>query len=1237
MTNLVQITVKANDTSAWSDISKKATAAGMQAADAFNRAFKLRADASIGATERLKESGGLGGKDTELMNKLRSYGNTPGGIGILGTGNDTSLMSMLKNQIRSMGSSGGPGLLSTGAGGTSSTDLIRQVMQGAGPSNVTTKDLIQQVLTGNTPGNVTTKDLIDQVLEGTGASNVTTKDFIDQIIQGNTPGNINTKDIIHPTVDDADIAALGKSDGKTYGEGFKSSDIEPHIDDSKLSDEGSSDGETYGKSFASKLKDVLSSSLGSGSGGGMSAIGDLLKGGSGGDSGGGGVSSALNAGGVAGGALPGMAGVSGMTATVTGLAGALVAVLPAITAVAGGLASIGGGFAILEETNTKFAADMSGTLSKLEGVFGAAAAPLAEPLEKAATQIVGYFKAIEPDLKEVFGDSAQLIQPLVKGFESLMSGAGPGFLAMIKAAGPVFTTVGQAFGDLGKSLGEMFKDFASDGAGSATILKSFLDIINSLLPFIGSLGKIMVSSLAPAFAAFSGALDQVLPALNPVVKIIGDFAGAVLSDLGSVLGAIGTLLVKLAPSFTALAKAASGVFSALENSGVFASLGNALENLAAPLGNLINALVKALLPALPGIIAAFDEFSKIFTGAVVTAVSGVADALTDIVKAVPVPVITALADAFVAVKVAMLAWNVVNGLVTGSMKLLGLVTEESAAQIEGMTLVEKLQAIWEGVVQVATEAWSVAQAALNAILDMNPFVAIGVAVVALAALIIKYHTQIWDEIVKVWGDVESFCKQVWQGIEDDAQGAWNLVYDYIVNPLEKAYEWVVGKLDDLREGMVLDWDTIKSDATDAWNLVYDDIINPIEKAYDWVTSKLGDLRNWMSSKWSDIKSDATNDWNDLENIFEKPVNFLIGTVYDKGIARIWNDTVAKLGGPSIPQVATLASGGLLAGFGGGDIIPALLEPGETVVSKEQSKLLASVFRAAGVPGYSGGGIIGDITGWVTSTLGKIADGGKLGAAIASGNQTAFANALMGMLGATGTGGAEAAMVSVMGSAPGKIVTGAVSAVWDSLVKAVQGSASAAASTAPYTGGYGPGVTQWTSDVLEVLKMLGQPSSDLSVVLRQMMTESGGNPNAINLTDSNAAAGDPSRGLMQTIMTTFEAYRDPSLPNDIYNPLANIYAGLNYAIHRYGSGWTSVLGQGHGYDQGGWLPTGRSIAINNTGAPEYVVGPGGLNVTLELASSGNADFDSFMSTWIKKYVRLKGGKGSGATDRAFTQN
>jgi hypothetical protein len=131
------------------------------------------------------------------------------------------------------------------------------------------------------------------------------------------------------------------------------------------------------------------------------------------------------------------------------------------------------------------------------------------------------------------------------------------------------------------------------------------------------------------------------------------------------------------------------------------------------------------------------------------------------------------------------------------------------------------------------------------------------------------------------------------------------------------------------------------------------------------------------------------------------------------------------------------------------------------------------------------------------------------------------------------------------------------------------------------GAVGSGVGRWSGLVLQALKMLGLSPKLLHNVLYQMTTESGGNPRAINLTDSNAAMGDPSRGLMQTIGTTFAAYAGPFRALGIYNPFANIYAALNYARHQYGPTLMRNgmgIGSGHGYAAGGpasgWIMAGE---------------------------------------------------------------
>jgi SLT domain-containing protein/surface antigen len=130
-------------------------------------------------------------------------------------------------------------------------------------------------------------------------------------------------------------------------------------------------------------------------------------------------------------------------------------------------------------------------------------------------------------------------------------------------------------------------------------------------------------------------------------------------------------------------------------------------------------------------------------------------------------------------------------------------------------------------------------------------------------------------------------------------------------------------------------------------------------------------------------------------------------------------------------------------------------------------------------------------------------------------------------------------------------------------------------------------------IQQALSLTGTPASWASGLATLIGRESGGNPNAINLTDSNAAAGHPSQGLMQLIAGTFSSYHFPGTSGSITDPIANIAAGIEYIKARYGD--ISNVQQANpglpprGYDSGGWLMPGTT-AWNGTGQPERVISP-----------------------------------------------
>ena len=89
-------------------------------------------------------------------------------------------------------------------------------------------------------------------------------------------------------------------------------------------------------------------------------------------------------------------------------------------------------------------------------------------------------------------------------------------------------------------------------------------------------------------------------------------------------------------------------------------------------------------------------------------------------------------------------------------------------------------------------------------------------------------------------------------------------------------------------------------------------------------------------------------------------------------------------------------------------------------------------------------------------------------------------------------------------------------------------------------------------IAQALNIMGLPQNLAPGVKRIIMNESGGNPNAVNRWDTNAQRGTPSRGLMQTIPSTFRSYVHPELAGrPINDPVANITAGVRYMVDRYG--------------------------------------------------------------------------------------
>ncbi|MGW2744148.1 transglycosylase SLT domain-containing protein [Streptomyces sp. NPDC001450] len=99
--------------------------------------------------------------------------------------------------------------------------------------------------------------------------------------------------------------------------------------------------------------------------------------------------------------------------------------------------------------------------------------------------------------------------------------------------------------------------------------------------------------------------------------------------------------------------------------------------------------------------------------------------------------------------------------------------------------------------------------------------------------------------------------------------------------------------------------------------------------------------------------------------------------------------------------------------------------------------------------------------------------------------------------------------------------------------------------------YANNLDGWIRQALDIMKAKGIPGS-YNGLHKNIMRESSGNPMAINNWDINAINGIPSKGLLQVIPPTFNAYHVAGTSWNIYNPVANITAAANYAADKYGS-------------------------------------------------------------------------------------
>lgn len=499
-----------------------------------------------------------------------------------------------------------------------------------------------------------------------------------------------------------------------------------------------------------------------------------------------------------------------------------------------------------------------------------------------------------------------------------------------------------------------------------------------------------------------------------------------------------------------------------------------------------------------------------------------------------------------------------------------------------------------------------------------------------------------DALAKIWELAQSVGKAL-AGLVSSARPSGESMLDSLVRNLDRFSAWLSSP--EGRHAMTSFWEDVRTTVTNLASLAVF-LGRAAEKLYEFlnlvrdvtginimqgslftlveqlrkVPEALAAIRDWLAEQLPAALSSSALDftgfgdaldrlrqrvssivavigavWDGLRETMAVPINWVIEHVVNGGFKSAWNAIRAVV--PLLPEwtadvplipVVRRATGGPADGPVRGpgsrtsDSIPALLSRDEHVWTADEvdaagGHVAMYRLRRAALAGHlprlrDGGSVFGSIGDWVGDKLATVT------ASVRDEVADLFVRPIREL----------AAAIPDFGGGIGAVPRAVVDQVAESAVDVIGTRTATLRAGHPEMGTVptvGEGVQRWRAVALDALRRTNTPESYVDRLLFQMQTESGGDQYAINLWDSNAQRGIPSKGLMQVIDPTFQHYRDPALPDDIYDPLANIVAAINYSKAAYPD--LETAWRGVGYDTGGLWPSG-TLGWNMSGKPEAVL-------------------------------------------------
>lgn len=449
-----------------------------------------------------------------------------------------------------------------------------------------------------------------------------------------------------------------------------------------------------------------------------------------------------------------------------------------------------------------------------------------------------------------------------------------------------------------------------------------------------------------------------------------------------------------------------------------------------------------------------------------------------------------------------------------------------------------------------------------------------------------WHTvsRIWHS---VWNGISGFFRGIWETLKHIASGGWNWIKRGVSGAwhfVSHTWRSIWGEIGSFFGGI---WGGIKGIAHAGWSFISRGISGAIHGISGTWKSVWRGIRNFFSDIWGDIKGIARGGMNGVIGWINKGISGIDSIIHTFGGKKHAISLIHKFakGTSGAPRGLAMVNDGngpegiidnhnQLHVLSGRNRLVAF-EGGETVIPHEG---MQSMF---GVNKFAGGtkGWLSDVGEWFKDKWDGLTNFIKHPI-----------KALEGIMNkAIGGVGKSAEFVADFTPPVGHAVVTGIEAPFKKMLSSLKKKHDDEDVAGQHGNPSGAGVQRWKKYVEMALKANGLSTSDgmINKVLRQIATESGGNPKAVqgNIGDINNKTGDLAKGLMQTISSTFNANAFAG-HHDIFNGYDNLLAALKYAKNRYGSS-LSYLGNGHGYANGGHVLSPQLAPIGEDG-DEFVI-------------------------------------------------